>query len=189
MPVALIPRDHAEAVALFRAELVGPLARREFDRGGLAAALRELAAIACRPPGSRATRRFGVSTYERWYYAYLAGGLAALRPDARSDRGRGRALTPELRELLLDIRREHPTAAAPLILRTLVADGRLQAGLVSPTTVARLYRDAGLERGTRPDGHTRLPRPSQCALAVCPFNRRVRQKYWPRLRIRAAGLE
>jgi transposase InsO family protein len=97
-----------------------------------------------------------VSTYERWYYAYLAGGLAALRPDARSDRGRGRALTPELRELLLDIRREHPTASAPLILRTLVADGRLQAGLVSPTTVTRLYRDAGLERGTRPDGHTRL---------------------------------
>jgi len=156
MPVALIPRDHAEAVALFRAALVGPLARRALDRGELAAALRELAAATSRPPGSRVTRRFGVSTLERWYYAYLAGGLAALRPDARSDRGRGRALTPELRALLLDIRREHPTASAPLILRTLVADGRLQAGLVSPTTVTRLYRDAGLERGTRPDGHTRL---------------------------------
>ena len=156
MPVALIPRDHAEAVALFRAELVGPLARRELDRGELAAALRELAAITYRPPGRRATRRFGVSTFERWYYAYVAGGLAALRPEARSDRGRGRALTPELRALLLDIRREHPTASAPVILRTLVADGRLQAGLVSPTTVTRLYRDAGLERGMRPDGHTRL---------------------------------
>jgi transposase InsO family protein len=156
MPVALVPRDHAEAVALFRAELVGPLARRELDRGELVAALRELAAVTYRPPGRRASRRFGVSTFERWYYAYLAGGLAALRPDPRSDRGRGRALTPEVRELLLDIRREHPTASAPLILRTLVADGRLQAGLVSPTTVTRLYRDAGLERGTRPDGHTRL---------------------------------
>lgn len=156
MPVALIPRDHAEAVALFRAALVGPLARRKLDRGELAAAIRELAAATYRPPGSRATRRFGVSTFERWYYAYLAGGLAALRPEARSDRGRGRALTPELRALLLDIRREHPTASAPIILRTLVADGRLQAGLVSPTTVTRLYRDAGLERGTRPDGHTRL---------------------------------
>lgn len=156
MPVALIPRDHAEAVALFRAELVGPLTRRELDRGELAAALRELAKATYRPPGRRATRRFGVSTFERWYYAYVAGGLTALRPEARSDRGRGRALTPELRELLLDIRREHPTASAPLIIRTLVADGRLQAGLVSPTTVTRLYRDAGLERGTRPDGHTRL---------------------------------
>ncbi len=44
----------------------------------------------------------------------------------------------------------------PLILRTLVADGRLAPGVVSATTVARLYRDAGLERGARPDGHTRL---------------------------------
>lgn len=156
MPDALIPRDHSESVALFRAELVGALARRELTRGELAAALRELAAVPYRPPGRKATRRFGVSTFERWYYGYRAGGLAALRPDARSDRGRGRALTAEARELLLEIRREYPTASAPLILRTLVADGRLQAGLISPTTVTRLYRDAGLERGARPDGHTRL---------------------------------
>ncbi len=44
----------------------------------------------------------------------------------------------------------------PLILRTLVTDGRLAPGLVSATTIARLYRDAGLERGARVDGHTRL---------------------------------
>jgi transposase InsO family protein len=44
----------------------------------------------------------------------------------------------------------------PLILRTLVADGRLAAGVVSDTTVARLYRDAGPERGVKVDGHTRL---------------------------------
>jgi hypothetical protein len=37
-----------------------------------------------------------------------------------------------------------------------VADGRLAAGVVSGTTVARLYRDAGLERGVKVDGHTRL---------------------------------
>jgi hypothetical protein len=50
----------------------------------------------------------------------------------------------------------HPTASVPLILRTLVADGRLAAGVVSDTKVARLYRDAGLERGVVVDGHTRL---------------------------------
>jgi transposase InsO family protein len=41
-------------------------------------------------------------------------------------------------------------------VRTLVADGRLAQGAVSSTTVQRLYRDAGLTRGVRPDGHTRL---------------------------------
>lgn len=41
------------------------------------------------------------------------------------------------------------TASVPLILHTLVADDRLAAGVVSGTTVARLYRDAGLERERR----------------------------------------
>ncbi len=153
---SLRPRDHAEAIALFRAEIIGTLARRDFDHGELAAAMRALAAERYRPPGSPTVRQISVSTIERWLYAYRRGGLAALRPEPRSDRGRARELTPAQRELLLDIRREYPTASVPLILRTLVADGRLGADVVSATTVARLYRDAGLERGVRPDGHTRL---------------------------------
>src|SRR3954464_4789873 len=153
---ALSPRDQAERIALFRAELIGAVSRRELSRGELAAALRTLAAERYLPPGSKTLRYFGVSTFERWLYAYRAHGLAGLRPSPRSDRGRGRDLTPEQRTLLLDIRREHPTASVPLILRTLVGDGRLAAGVVSDTTVARLYRDAGLERGVNVDGHTRL---------------------------------
>ncbi len=153
---SLSPRDHAERVALFRAELIGAVHRRALCRGELAAALRALAAERYLPPGSKTLRSFGVSTFERWLFAYRTHGLAGLRPSPRADRGRGRDLTPEQRTLLLDIRREHPTAAVPLILRTLVADGRLAAGVVSDTTVARLYRDAGLERGVNVDGHTRL---------------------------------
>jgi putative transposase len=156
MPDVPTPRDHAEAVALFRAQIIGALTRRDLDRGELAAAFRALAVERYRPPDSATTRRFGASTLERWFYAYRAGGLAALRPRPRSDRGRARELTAAQRDLLLEIRREHPTASAALILRTLVTDGRLQAGVVSATTVARLYREAGLERGVRPDGHTRL---------------------------------
>lgn len=152
----LRPRDHAEAVALFRAEVIGALSRRDLDRGELAAAFRALNHQRFRLPGSKTTRHLGISTLERWYYAYRAGGLDALRPSPRSDRGRARALTAAQRELLLDVRREYPTASTPLILRTLVADGRLARGAVSVTTVTRLFREAGLERGARPDGHTRL---------------------------------
>jgi putative transposase len=153
---SLVPRDHAEAVALFRAQVIGALTRSELDHGELAAELRRLAEHKYRPPGRRATKQFGVSTLERWYYAYKRGGLDALRPDARSDRGRARELTPEQRALLLDIRREHPGASAELILRTLVLDGRLRKGVVSASTVARFFRDAKLPRGARPSGHTRL---------------------------------
>lgn len=152
----LRPRDHAEAVALFRAEIVGAICHREMSRGELAIAIRTIAECRYRPPGRRASKRFGISTLERWYYAYRRGGLEALRPSPRSDRGRARELTDAQRALLLEIRREHPLATVPVILRTLVADGRLAQGAVSASTVQRLYREAGLPRGHRSDGHTRL---------------------------------
>jgi transposase len=110
---SLSPRDQAERVALFRAELIGDVSRRALSRGELAAALRTLAAERYLPPGSKTLRYFGVSTFERWLYAYRAHGLAGLRSSPRSDRGRARELTPEQRELLLEIRREHPTASVP----------------------------------------------------------------------------
>ena len=139
---SLRPRDHSEAIALFRAEVIGALAHREFLRGELRAALRALAKVRFRAPGARFTHCIAPSTLERWVYLYRAGGLPALKPRPRSDRGRARDLTPEQRALLLDIRREHPGASVPLILRTLVLDGRLPKDAVSETTVSRLFRDA-----------------------------------------------
>jgi transposase InsO family protein len=142
----LEPEDPAEAVAIFRSMVIGALTRRDLDHGELRAELCALAEQAFRPPGADTTRRYSVPTLERWYYAYREGGLPALRPVPRADRGRARELTPEQRQLLCDIRREHPSASAPLILRTLVADGRLAGGAVSPSTVARLFREQGLDR-------------------------------------------
>jgi len=155
----LKPRDRAEEIALFRSEVIGALTRRELSRGELRAELRALSRQRFRPPRRQHTRTFAVSTLERWYYRYRRGGLAALRPAPRGDRGRGRGLPQVLVDLLLDIRREHPSASAELILRTLVADGRMSPGAVSATTVRRLYQDHGLDRVPMRDGkgaHTRL---------------------------------
>ena len=93
---SLAPKDHAEAVAIFRSEIVGALTRKELDHGELRAAFRALANERFRPPGVATTRRYSVATLERWYYAYRAGGLAALRPAPRSDRGHAQELPAEL---------------------------------------------------------------------------------------------
>jgi putative transposase len=148
----LTPKDHAEAVATFRHAVIGPLCARELSRGELAEALREIARARVRPPGSTLTKTYSVPTLERWLYAYRSGGLPALRPQGRSDRGRGRALTDALRQLICDIRREHPSASARLIVRTLEADGRLDVGVIKPGTVRKLLRQAGLDRIAVRDG-------------------------------------
>jgi len=139
-------KDHGEDVALFRSEVIGALTRMELSRGELAAAFRDLAKERRRLPGSDHTRTFSVTTLERWYYAYKHEGLAGLRPRRRSDRGRCRKLTPEQRALLVDIRREFPSATVPLILRTLISDGRLDKSAISTSGIQRLYREQGLDR-------------------------------------------
>ena len=144
----LKPKDQAEAVALFRLGVIGGLVSRPLCRGGQKNELRELAARRYLPPGADTARNYSVTTLERWLYAYRANGLEGLRPKIRTDRGHCRALTPEQRQLLLAIRREHPTASAELVLHTLQESGRVDRGLVKPTTVRRLWSSAGLDAQT-----------------------------------------
>lgn len=142
----LKPRDHAEAVALFRAQVIGDLAARQLEHGDLAAELRERAKQRFRPPGSDVTRTYSVPTLERWLYRLRTSGVKALRPQPRSDTGVARILDEITKSLLLDIRREHPSMSASLIVRTLERKGRLAPGEISVNTARRLYREHGLER-------------------------------------------
>jgi transposase InsO family protein len=149
----LEPKDHGEAVALFRSEVVGALTRLDLSRGELSVRLQELSEQRFRPPGATATRTFAVPTLERWYRRYKKGGLAALRPEPRSDRGAARALTLEQQALVCDVRREHPSASAELILDTLVAEGRIDKDAISPSAVRRLFAASGLDRRTLRNGN------------------------------------
>ena len=142
----LTPTDHAEEVAVFRSQLIGPLVHRVLTRGQLRAALNEAAAISVRPPESDHLRTFSVPTLERWYYQFKKDGLKGLQPLPRSDRGCGKALSETQRELICELRREHPSASAELLLRELVSQGRVGKAAVSPTTVRRMLAERGLDR-------------------------------------------
>jgi len=72
--------------------------------------LRELSRQRFRPPGLHNTRRYGVSTLERWLGHYRRGGLEALRPGSRAT-GNARALSDEQRQLIIEIRREYRARA------------------------------------------------------------------------------
>jgi transposase InsO family protein len=145
----LAPKDTAEAIAIFRAQVIGPLLTRVFaSHGDLASAIRALSREHHRAPSSTATRTYSEPTIERWYYQFRKLGLAGVTPRRRSDIGHARELTNEQRDLLLAIRREHPSTSAALILRTLELDGRLVKNAVSLSTLRRLYGQHGLDRVT-----------------------------------------
>lgn len=141
----LRPKDHAEAVALFRAQVLGPVLNRDLDRGELMQLLREVSQVRFRPPESDVTRSYALPTLLRWNRAFRVGGLEALRPESRR-LGDALRIGAELRELLLEIRRQHPSTPVGNILVTLEDDGRIERGVLSAQTLRRLYRRHGLSR-------------------------------------------
>jgi putative transposase len=153
----LAPKDSAEAVAIFRAQVIGPLLTRAFaSHGELASEIAALSRVRHRPPHGSTTRTYSKATIERWYYRFKKHGLSGITPRRRSDSGHARELTDAQRQLLLAIRREHPSTSAALILRTLQLDGRLAKDAVSLSTLRRLYGQHGLDRVSLRAGDGRL---------------------------------
>lgn len=138
-------KDLSESIAIFRAQVIAPLCVGKLARGERAELLRALSEQRFAPPGAKTSRSFAAPTIERWLYRYRRGGLSALKPMSR-EQGAALVLSQEQRELLLQIRTEHPSASAELIVSTLEYDGRLVAGAVSPNTVRRLFRRNGLDK-------------------------------------------
>lgn len=137
-----------EAVALFRSRVIGGLHDRDLARGELQTELQERAKKRYRPPGHSQTRTYNWKTLQSWYYASKKDAVAGLLPQSRA-RGHAQALDAEQRELLLQMRMEHPTAAAEMLLGEAVRNGIVEQGALSVSTLCRLYRAEGLSRASR----------------------------------------
>lgn len=145
MPMKPPEPSKPEAMALFRLGIVGDLLAADLPAGDLQAELRARSETRYRPPGAPASRRYHWKTLQSWYYAAKHGGLDALRPASRQQ-GYALALPADRRELLLQIRREHPTAPADLILETAIAQGVVDRDQVSVSTLRRLFQAHDLPR-------------------------------------------
>ncbi len=129
--------------ALFRLSVLGPLASRtQLERGELRRILRELATKPYAIPGSRNTY-LDEKTIERWFYLWRAGGVEALEPRPRRDRGASK-IRPALQEAILQAKREQPARSLRELLRLLVASGQAARGELTRSSLHRLLRSHGL---------------------------------------------
>ena len=132
-------------VALFRYSVLGALvSRAQLQRGELKATLRELAERHYDIPGSR-NSRLSEKTIEAWYYAWLHGGIEALEPKARSDRGQSK-IPPEIQEAILAAKRENPRRSIDRICSLLERRGKVAGGQLKRSAVHRLLQAHGLSR-------------------------------------------
>lgn len=136
-------KERGKEEALFRYAVLGDLLHRKLKRGELRRGFWERAGKVWTGPHGR-ERIFAVKTLEEWFYRFKHHGFDGLFPIPRNDRGKLRALSPELEELIVSMKREDPGRSAPLILRELEFSGRLRRGQVSVSTIQRLLRREGL---------------------------------------------
>jgi putative transposase len=106
-----------EHVALQRWALVSQVQELVRRHWPLSAALEQVASTcpyqANESPGDFVAKR----TLEDWYYAFLRGGLPALQPKARSDRGRPRRLSPTQQQWVLAQVRAYPGVPVKILYR------------------------------------------------------------------------
>jgi hypothetical protein len=94
-----------------------------------------------------AGRYYAARTLEDWYYAHQARGSVALDRQRRSDRGKVRALDPQVAQAIVALRKSEPQLSVTAVLARLRAQGVLEADKgCSLATVYRFLRQQGLDR-------------------------------------------
>ncbi len=135
--------DRPLAIAAFRHRLIA--AALESDGEGVGAALREAAERPHRNPEGEEVR-VSLSTLWAWLAACRQGGLLALRPKPRQDRGTLRAFPKAILDEAIRLRREIPKRSTRTILDILYRMGLIQRGQVVRSTLDRHFDRAGFSR-------------------------------------------
>src|SRR5215471_7700565 len=131
----------AEKLALFRYGLVAPLVIEALPRGELTRRAEEIAARQYDFPDSR-RRTISVDTLLEWAKRYRQGGLEALAPKPRQDRGQSRVISPQLAELIDRLKRQNPHFNGVKLHQELARTSDL--GAVSASTLYRFLKERGL---------------------------------------------
>jgi transposase InsO family protein len=135
--------DDKQKVALWRLGVLGPLMSARLEHGDRQRYFAEAAARTHeRPDGTRV--ELSERTIEDWYYAYRRGGFAALFPEDRKDRGRSRAISAEVAEHILRVKRERPRRSIRRIIRMLERARIVHVGELHRSSVHRLLQAHGV---------------------------------------------
>ena len=140
---------HNAEVAQFRFALIAPVIQGLYpDASATAYYKRVTASPLTLPDGSTVT--YSYKTLEKWKSQYSIGGLDALMPGTRSDKGIPRALNEDTIAEIYRIKEEHPRMNATQIYTHLVRESFIPA-TVSVDSVQRFIRHNDLKSARDPN--------------------------------------
>jgi transposase InsO family protein len=158
-------KNAEQTEALRRFLLISPLLEPALPEAEASARRRAL--LATRTPDGQPV--LSARTLRRWVEAYHAGGLPALQPRHRRDRGVVKTLTADVLDAAIALKEELPTRSVRAILEILEQEGLLAPGAVPRATLDRHLRRMGVM--------PRRPRPT-VARGARRFQKAHRNQLW-----------
>ncbi|HLB58296.1 MAG TPA: helix-turn-helix domain-containing protein, partial [Gammaproteobacteria bacterium] len=139
--------------ALSRLAVIGPLASRDrLNKGELKTLIHDIASKTHHLAGSKRVH-VNEATIERWYYAWKEGGVDALEPKLRRDRGNSK-LSAEIQAAILAAKKEDPSRSIRRIVQKLVSNKMVGHGELSKSGVYRFLLSNDLNSRTSIDAET-----------------------------------
>ena len=129
------PRD----VALLRFEMIAPLLEPDLEPAERA--LRREAILASQEAKGRP---ISARTLRRYLQNYREQGFDGLYPRTRSDQGKPRVLQEELLKAAVVLKQELPRRSVRQIIEILEGEGKVNVGVLRPSTVSRHFKKMGL---------------------------------------------
>ena len=124
--------------ALFRYRVIAPLCDPDILWGDKQNVLKGIAAKVYQLPGGK-ERQFSVETIRSWNKCYRKHGFAGLKTTFRADKGRCRALTPEIAKKACELKQENPRRTLIKVIDILEQEKISQPGVVTKSTLHRLF--------------------------------------------------
>ncbi len=130
-------------VAQMRFGVIAPLVQGTYTDISMAAYCRRVAQTPQRLPDGRVFQ-YKPKTVAKWYQLYVKGGMEALVPRTRCDKGGTRVIEDEAEREIHRLKREYPRLNATQNREKLVQDGT-PAAAVSVSTIQRYIKRNGLK--------------------------------------------
>ncbi|MHA1574566.1 MAG: DDE-type integrase/transposase/recombinase [Alphaproteobacteria bacterium] len=131
-------RDEKEfQMAMFKYEVIVPLLHN--SEKNLQSRMHKLSEKFWTLPDGR-LRVYAWGTIEDWYYIYKQGGLDALMPRERNDKGSFKSLDEEICSCIDKTISEHPELKSSIIIERLTVQGFIKNGRPSASSIYRYIR-------------------------------------------------
>ena len=126
-----------EQIALFRYSVIAPIVTRGINSDHSKEWYFRDAAKRCYTDAFGNTYRISASTIKRWYLAFSLGGLEALNPSSRKDKGGTRKVSDNAAEFIKQMLTTHPKITATTLYQQMITKSIIDSSHVSLSTVCR----------------------------------------------------